>query len=267
MLNEKDFLASVRFAAQAVDLVALRHYVRNAASMLGFDAVAYLSPLTRNRHDGRILTNDGFPESWARQYQRRLFLIDPIPEYGLQVANAFRWSTVFEQMPLTEAQRRYVKALRFFRMDDGVSACVYGKGGRAGIISFGYPNSSRAFDSANMLLLQLVGQVSFNRYCEMFVDRLTTSALSEREVDVLRHASQGGSNSQIAAALDISAATVATYFKRIMEKLDVSDRTSACIHAAELGYIQIAQFAWMEAVDGQSGSRARDPKMPNPVIG
>jgi DNA-binding NarL/FixJ family response regulator len=58
--------------------------------------------------------------------------------------------------------------------------------------------------------------------------------LTERESDVLRLLADGQSNAQIAGALHLSVKTVQNYVSRILEKLQVRDRTQAALLAQRL---------------------------------
>jgi DNA-binding NarL/FixJ family response regulator len=62
-------------------------------------------------------------------------------------------------------------------------------------------------------------------------------ALSAREMDVLRLLVEGLSNSEMADRLIISIETVKTHMRRIMEKLQVSDRTQAAVKAMRAGLV------------------------------
>lgn len=62
-------------------------------------------------------------------------------------------------------------------------------------------------------------------------------ALSPREVEMLRYASQGLSNDQIAAECFIGVATVKTHLLRVYRKLGVPDRAAAVYRALKLGVI------------------------------
>ncbi len=57
--------------------------------------------------------------------------------------------------------------------------------------------------------------------------------LTERERQVLELVAEGMSNAQIARRLDLSLKTVQNYVSRILDKLQVSDRTQAALKARE----------------------------------
>ena len=69
-------------------------------------------------------------------------------------------------------------------------------------------------------------------------EHMGDEALTEREVEVLRHIAEGQRNRDIGEKLFISEETVKVHVKHIMEKLGASDRTQAVAIAVRRGIIQ-----------------------------
>jgi DNA-binding NarL/FixJ family response regulator len=66
----------------------------------------------------------------------------------------------------------------------------------------------------------------------------TAVDLTAREVDVLKLVGRGCSNSEIAASLVISEATVKTHLSHIFDKLGVRDRAAAIVYAFDSGIVR-----------------------------
>ena len=62
-------------------------------------------------------------------------------------------------------------------------------------------------------------------------EHLGEEALTDREIEVLKHIAGGNRNRDIAERLFISEETVKVHIKHIMEKLGASDRTQAVGHS------------------------------------
>ncbi len=67
--------------------------------------------------------------------------------------------------------------------------------------------------------------------------RLSHRSPTARELEVLRMVAKGLSNKEIAAALKIAEITVKQHVSRVLEKLDVKDRTEAATEALKRGII------------------------------
>lgn len=74
---------------------------------------------------------------------------------------------------------------------------------------------------------------------ERLAERMTSPELSPRELEVLHLVVRGESNKRIAAALNISEATVKGHVNNIFIKLGVSDRTEAAMTALQRGIVQL----------------------------
>lgn len=65
----------------------------------------------------------------------------------------------------------------------------------------------------------------------------TSTALTTREIEVLREVARGNTNASIAESLHIGQATVKTHLLHIYDKLGVSDRAAAVAKAYETGVL------------------------------
>ena len=70
-------------------------------------------------------------------------------------------------------------------------------------------------------------------------EHATDDALSQREIEVLRHVADGNGNKRIAQLLGISEETVKAHMKNILSKLDANDRTHAVTIAVRRGIFDL----------------------------
>jgi DNA-binding NarL/FixJ family response regulator len=70
-------------------------------------------------------------------------------------------------------------------------------------------------------------------------ERLNSSELTQRELEVLQLISQGKSNSDIGVQLSITEGTVKFHLNNIFSKLGVGDRTQAVIAALQRGLVRL----------------------------
>ena len=75
------------------------------------------------------------------------------------------------------------------------------------------------------------------------VDRETSDPLTERELEVLRLAAQGLTNTAIAQKLDLSDRTVQGHLANIYVRLQVANRTEAVLKALRQGWIRLDDAA------------------------
>jgi two-component system NarL family response regulator len=74
---------------------------------------------------------------------------------------------------------------------------------------------------------------------ERLAERIGSSVLTVREVEVLEQIVAGNSNKAIAGRLNISEATVKSHINSILSKLGVSDRTQAATTALQRGLVHL----------------------------
>jgi two-component system NarL family response regulator len=74
---------------------------------------------------------------------------------------------------------------------------------------------------------------------ERLAERMGTEDLTPREFEVLTEIVNGNSNKEIAAALNVSEATVKTHINSLLGKLGVTDRTQAATAAIQRGIVPL----------------------------
>jgi DNA-binding NarL/FixJ family response regulator len=103
------------------------------------------------------------------------------------------------------------------------------------------PTAVREVHAGETMLSSELTQRLIQRFASAPVPRHTIpdalAVLTPRELDVLRQVARGLSNSEIAAELFVSEATVKTHVVRILAKLRLRDRTQAAVAAYEHGLI------------------------------
>ena len=74
---------------------------------------------------------------------------------------------------------------------------------------------------------------------ERLAERMSGSALTDRELEVLELIVKGQSNKEIAKSLTISEATVKSHINSLLSKLGVTDRTQAATTALQRGLVHL----------------------------
>lgn len=79
------------------------------------------------------------------------------------------------------------------------------------------------------------------RIASRLAERMTRTNLTARELEILKILTKGLTNKQIGNALGISDNTVRNHINKIIEKLEVSDRTEASTTAIQRGIVDVDQ--------------------------
>jgi DNA-binding CsgD family transcriptional regulator len=149
-----------------------------------------------------------------------------------------RWTDVTSQIVPDAEQQAFIDRMRAAELGDGYALPVFGPMGRNGFLAVGRPLTEQVLDEAPVEEMHMVAQATHMRLLQLLPERAhLEKPLSTRELEILDWVARGKSNSVIADILSLSGATVDTYLRRIYEKLDVSDRTSAAVVGVGMGLI------------------------------
>ncbi|MCV3270341.1 helix-turn-helix transcriptional regulator [Roseobacter sinensis] len=210
----------------------------------GIQRVSYHSDDQRyGADDTHGIATFGFPEDWVCRYLGdNLMQVDPIPDLAARFSRPFLWSHTDQITELMPAQADYLRDLEDADLGDGLAVQVFGPNMRHAYMGMGFGHTSFNPSPEQVFELQCAAQIAHIRYCEITADSSMAAAnLSPREREILRWIAHGKSNSVIADILGISPHTVDTLTRRIFDKLDVSDRTSAAIRGLGSGVLRYSK--------------------------
>lgn len=204
----------------------------------GIDRISYHVAATKT-HEAGIISH-GFPEDWVCHYiSDDLVKVDPIPSLAAIVSEPFHWSDAALLAEMSPDNTAYLEDLKENLPGDGLAFTVFGPRMRNAYVGLGYSERRERPDRETILEFQTVAQMAHLRWCALTeASEQKPPRLSRREQEVLELAAQGKSNSVIAQLLGVSPHTVDTLMRRVYEKLEVADRTSASIKAIGSGLLQ-----------------------------
>lgn len=208
-------------------------------NQLGFGAVSYNLLRTGSAQPAAVPLHHGFLPVEIETYLALDFQrLNIVPRIALALGRPVRWSETWQTFELTPDEREFVLALRAVNFPDGITLPCFGPHGRNATVALGHVSEGVDLGDANLVRLQYIAQAVHLRICDLFATDIAIGRhLSSREKEILDWVARGKSNGVIADILAISSSTVDTYMRRIYDKLDVSDRTSAAVKGLGLGLI------------------------------
>ncbi|MCJ2177408.1 LuxR family transcriptional regulator [Novosphingobium sp. 2580] len=164
--------------------------------------------------------------------------LDVVPRTAMALGVPVRWTEAWQSVDTTPEEQGFLKMMQELEIGDGYTIPCYGPSGHDGYVGIGKMTESARTDENTLREMHLAAQAAHLRICEFTASsHAGERPLSMREREVLDWVARGKSNSVIAEILGISAGTVDTYLRRIYEKLDVADRTSAAVRGIGMGLI------------------------------
>lgn len=229
----------LRRIASAQTLPLLWRQMTRYFSLHGFAGVSYYLVRHGTHLPATVPLQHGFSRAEIELYLSFDFQrLDIVPRAALAAGMPLRWSDVWRSTELTAEERDFLTALRSINFSDGFSMPCYGPNNRNAVVGLSKMADGTDHSDDHMAHLHFAAQAAHLRICALFSDEVTRDRqLSRREKEILDWVARGKSNGVIAEILEISPGTVDTYMRRIYEKLEVSDRTSAAVKGVGLGLI------------------------------
>ena len=208
---------------------------------VGFGGISY-SVFSRGRPgEVSVLLADGIPEHVHQGFIDLGYgRYDVSFNYALATGRPSLRSRTVSETILTPEEREHHLGREALNYGDTLALPVFGPNNYVGVLSLGMPVEPGLFEQVNWLELHMAALGAHLKGLELQGSfRSEPHTLSEREVQVLCWVAQGKSNAVISEILSIANGTVDTYLRRIFEKLNVTDRTSAAVKGVSMGLIRI----------------------------
>ena len=211
--------------------------VRVAAEELGFNYCAYglrvPVPLTKPQ----IVVLNNYPTKWQKRYHEAGYLeTDPTVLHGRKSQSPVLWGDSL----FADATGLWDEA-RAFGLRMGWAQSSLDGHGIGGMLTLARTHEiiTQSELTAKIVRMRWLVNMSHVALSRKIVPRVgqPTSALTPREVDVLKWAADGKSSPQIGEILSLSNRTVTFHMINAMRKLNSSSRTAAAVRAAMLGLL------------------------------
>jgi DNA-binding CsgD family transcriptional regulator len=213
--------------AKAIDALAFRHWA----------LYSHVDPL---HPPGHAIVLHNYPAAWVQRYSaEKLYEIDPVLRRAEREPLPFFWDPVFQAERMTVPQRTLLAEAAILGIADGYTVPIHlswipgALRASCTVIPTGHVDT-RSYFLVQVMATRLYSALTFIRAAP----RQTISVeLSRRERQCLSLAALGKDDWAIGQLLGLSPDTVHSYFKRLMQRLDVRTRVQAIIWALETGQI------------------------------
>jgi DNA-binding CsgD family transcriptional regulator len=153
-------------------------------------------------------------------------------------AHTFTWLEALKGRSPTLKQREHHEWAKEIGIVDAIAVPIHYPGGDLGLcVSIANHPIDNAFER---IALQMASLFTYQRCRDLGGQSETSFAprlLTPREIDCMRWAVKGKSDTDIGSILGISHTTVKFHIERVKKKLDVKTRTQAVATLISLGYL------------------------------
>lgn len=161
---------------------------------------------------------------------------DPALKRAIQSGNPVRIGSLFKSSEPASPESRLMRAAYDAGIREAAGFFIVPRHGSFKYAVLGFSNSSASHSNPKIDATRQIVEVTAQRLADIRLNAASAS-LSAREIEVLRLASTGRSDKEIARDLGIAPSTVRTLIERSANKLAVETRIEAVIEALRRGLI------------------------------
>lgn len=220
-------------AAHCASMIELRALLSDACSELGFNYFALLHHASLRDQGRPYIRLDNYPEDWAAEFiESALYRHDPVHRASRRASKSFEWCELGRLTRLGRREKWILERSRRFGLGDGMTVPVNVPGEPGGSCSF-VVRAGAELPRQRLQCAELIGIHGFSA-ARRLAGRPRFSSpphLNRRELQCLRLAAAGKTDSEIALILGISPETARQYAKSARAAYDVVTRTQLVVLA------------------------------------
>ncbi|WP_415878226.1 autoinducer binding domain-containing protein [Methylomonas sp. TEB] len=205
---------------------------------LGFDYCAYGLRLALPLSNPKIVKVSNYPSAWQAQYQAKNYCaIDPTVKHALRSSQPILWTD-----DLFASTAAFWEEARSFGLRYGWAQSMRDVPGATGMLTLARSDEplSETELAAKVFKMAWLTQNAHIALSRRLLPKLLPEAdakLSNREIAVLRWTADGKTAGEIASIMKITERTVNFHISNAATKLNASNKTSAAVKAAMLGFL------------------------------
>ncbi len=212
--------------------------VRRIASNLGFDYCAYGLRIPTAIAVPKIVMLNNYSQDWQRIYaEKNYFAVDPTVQHCMHSLDPIIWTD-----PLfTSARELWEDATSFGLRHGWVQACRDANGvqGMLRLARSAESISEKELQSNHreMYWLAQTAHMAISKIVHAKIIPESRAQLTHREIEVLRWTAEGKTSYEISCILNTSERTINFHIANSIQKLNATNKISATIKAALLGFL------------------------------
>lgn len=208
------------------------------AQELGFDHCASGLRMSLPLTNPKTVMFSNYPTAWQTHYQVKNYLtVDPTVEHAMRSTLPILWTN-----ELFNPTKDLWEEARSFGLCHGWAQSIRDFNGTVGMLTLArsHETITKTELEAKLLKMAWLTQAAHLSLSQCLKPKLmpeVNALLSNREIAVLRWAADGKTANEISSILNISESTVNFHINNTITKLNASNKTSAAIKAALLGFL------------------------------
>lgn len=206
------------------------------ARSLGFEHCGYLVGIPVRGAGWRFVMTSNFPRSWQEHYLRQGYhAIDPTIEHAKTSVLPLTWSSALFDSALA-------RDARAIGLNHGWTQPLRDANGKFGVLTLARSQGAISVEEqeSKRPMMRWLAQVVHARLFREFLARHRNECgirLTEREIEILRLASEGGTAGDISALTGVAERTINFHIANAIAKLGATNKTHAVTLAIRLGLI------------------------------